>query len=69
MANTYEIEVKSLLGSKENANRLREEIKKRGANLLKSNKQLNHYFVVEDQDGECFDCEPEEVELCQQHLG
>lgn len=42
----YEIEIKSLLGSKENADKLRDGVKARGAKLVNTNKQLNHYFVV-----------------------
>jgi len=43
----FEIEIKSLLGSEENANELKKKLKEFDSNLeLKSqNKQLNHYFV------------------------
>ena len=47
---TYEIEIKSLLGTEENAKKLKGKIESRGAKLLSVNKQLNHYFVVNDQD-------------------
>lgn len=44
---TYEIEIKSLLGSKENADALVEKMKAKDKNLFKheTHKQLNHYFV------------------------
>ncbi len=45
---TYEIEIKSLLGSLENANALKQKIHSRGGMLLKQNKQLNHYFIISD---------------------
>ncbi len=43
----YEVEVKSLLGSKESADSLRNRMKELDPNfkLLSHNKQLNHYFV------------------------
>ncbi|MSR87744.1 MAG: CYTH domain-containing protein [Candidatus Zambryskibacteria bacterium] len=44
----YEIEIKSLLGAKENADNLREKINKRGASFLTKNNQLNHYFTISD---------------------
>ncbi len=44
----YEIEIKSLLGGKDNADRLRHLVEKRGGKLLHKNNQLNHYFVVND---------------------
>lgn len=44
----YEIEVKTLLGAKENADKLREKINEKGASLLGKNNQLNHYFTVSD---------------------
>lgn len=50
MSKTYEIEIKSLLGSKERAESLRQEVEKRGGRLVGSNKQLNHYFVVQDKE-------------------
>ncbi len=46
---TYEIEIKSLLGSEENALKLKEKIKSRGGVLSGGSKQLNHYFVLHDQ--------------------
>lgn len=44
---SYEIEIKSLLGSKDKADALVEKMKAKDANLqiLGSHKQLNHYFV------------------------
>lgn len=45
---TYEIEIKSLLGSLENANALKEKINAKGGVLAKQNKQLNHYFTISD---------------------
>lgn len=48
MSNQYEIEIKSLLGNKENANLLREKITKNGWVLIGSHKQLNHYFKISD---------------------
>ena len=44
----YEIEIKSLLGSKENADSLRHKISERYGKLVAQNNQLNHYFVVSD---------------------
>lgn len=44
----YEIEIKSLLGDKKNADLLSTKIRKRGGKLISKNKQLNHYFVVSD---------------------
>ncbi len=46
---TYEIEIKSLLGSIDKANSLKEKIKARGAQLVGVNRQLNHYFIFKDQ--------------------
>ena len=48
----FEIEIKSLLGSKENADKLKKDLKKLDPDLkLKSqNKQLNHYFIDGDMD-------------------
>lgn len=42
----YEVEIKSLLGSKENADRLRTKMQEYdpGTKLVSRNKQLNHYF-------------------------
>ena len=47
----YEIEIKSLLGSPERAAQLKKKIKERGGGLLNSNRQLNHYFIINDIDG------------------
>ncbi len=44
----YEIEIKSLLGKKENADALRQKLVLKGATLSAKNNQLNHYFVVND---------------------
>ena len=44
----YEIEIKSLLGGREKADKLKEKIKEKGGALVKSNNQLNHYFVLND---------------------
>ena len=44
----YEIEIKSLLGSQEKADALKEKIKAKGAVVIAQNKQLNHYFVIND---------------------
>jgi len=44
----YEIEIKSLLGEKENADSLRVRINEKGGALVAKNNQLNHYFVVSD---------------------
>lgn len=43
----YEIEIKSLLGSEENANKLREKLLDKGAINTGSSSQLNHYFIGE----------------------
>ena len=50
MSEAYEIEIKSLLGSKERADSLREKILKSnlGFKLTSKNKQLNHYFNISD---------------------
>ncbi len=50
MAQQYEIEIKSLLGSKENADALKDKIIAQGGVLVpeKTSKQLNHYFVADD---------------------
>ena len=47
MSSTYEIEIKSLLGSKEKADELKQNISRLdpSVQLLNMNKQLNHYFV------------------------
>ncbi len=44
----YEIEIKSLLGSHERALKLRNKINEKGGGLKSSNKQLNHYFLLND---------------------
>jgi adenylate cyclase class IV len=46
MAKTFEVEVKSLLGSKQNADRLKVSLKNKynDLKLIASEKQLNHYF-------------------------
>ena len=44
----YEIEIKSLLGTKEKADLLRQKILEKEGTLLAKNNQLNHYFTVED---------------------
>jgi predicted adenylyl cyclase CyaB len=44
----YEIEIKSLLGDKKNADTLRDKITKTGGSLVAKNNQLNHYFTVSD---------------------
>lgn len=48
MSHTYEVEIKSLLGSKENADALVANLKKHDPALSLSahEKQLNHYFIV-----------------------
>jgi len=50
MAQQYEIEIKSLLGTAENAEKLRSKLKEIEPNtrLISQNKQLNHYFTVGD---------------------
>jgi predicted adenylyl cyclase CyaB len=47
---SYEIEIKSLLGSPDNAKRLKKRMSEvdTGTKLLSQNKQLNHYFVGGD---------------------
>lgn len=40
-----EIEIKSLLGSTDAADRLRSELQARGAALIETSRQLNHYFT------------------------
>lgn len=44
---TFEIEIKSLLGSKENADSLRKKLQEKGT-FVENNKQLNHYFEKGD---------------------
>jgi len=50
MPQTYEVEIKSLLGSKENADSLKKKILEKGGVLIpeKTSKQLNHYFIADD---------------------
>ncbi|HZS43164.1 MAG TPA: CYTH domain-containing protein [Candidatus Paceibacterota bacterium] len=50
MSKSYEIEIKSLLGSKENADTLRQKIVAKGGKLKSEihDKQLNHYFTYTD---------------------
>ena len=45
---TYEIEIKSLLGSQENADNFRTTISDKGAEKQSENNQLNHYFINGD---------------------
>ncbi len=48
----YEIEIKSLLGSVENAGRLKQELIKKGydTNEVKKSSQLNHYFAYQNEE-------------------
>jgi predicted adenylyl cyclase CyaB len=46
----YEIEIKSLLGQKENADKLRNKILEKEGSLVSKNNQLNHYFIVHNID-------------------
>jgi len=50
LGQNYEVEIKSLLGDKEYADKLLEKMKKRDPNLkiISLHKQLNHYFVGGD---------------------
>ena len=48
MSELYEIEIKSLLGNKINADILKAKINERGGSLISKNKQLNHYFTLSD---------------------
>lgn len=48
MQENYEIEVKSLLVTKEKADSLREAILNRGGKKVEEEGQLNHYFLVSD---------------------
>lgn len=48
MSHTYEIEIKSLLGSRRNADTLSQKIIKRGGVQTGKNRQLNHYFTISD---------------------
>ncbi len=47
MSSAYEVEIKSLLGSKEKAARLRKTLEQRGAVKGPFEKQLNHYFEAD----------------------
>lgn len=49
MSHKYEIEIKSLLGEKENADLLREKITARNGKKVSEHKQLNHYFLMNDK--------------------
>ena len=42
----FEIEIKTLLGEKENADKLRAQIAERGGEQVSQHKQLNHYFTI-----------------------
>ncbi len=46
----YEIEIKTLLGEKENADNLRSKILEKGGTPLAKNNQLNHYFTLSNVD-------------------
>lgn len=48
MSEVYEIEIKTLLGSEDNANSFRDKIKEKEGELISKNKQLNHYFVLKN---------------------
>lgn len=48
MSHNYEIEIKSLLGEKDKADKLKAQVEERGGKLLSCHKQLNHYFNLED---------------------
>ena len=50
MSSTYEIEIKSLLQTKDNAELLKEKILADGAILVGTNGQLNHYFILHSTD-------------------
>jgi adenylate cyclase class IV len=47
---TYEIEIKSLLGAKENADNLKQKLAEKGGVFVSKNNQLNHYFILSDAD-------------------
>lgn len=51
MSHTYEVEIKSLLGSKDNADLLLKNLKKHNPKLklISKGKQLNHYFNVPNE--------------------
>lgn len=44
----YEIEIKTLLGVKKNADELRSKLVEKGGSLVAKNNQLNHYFILND---------------------
>lgn len=46
--NSYEVEIKSLLGEEKNANELRTQILEKGGVLVDEGSQLNHYFLNGD---------------------
>jgi len=46
MSSKYEIEIKTLLGTRENSETLKNKIKQNGGTLKTQNKQLNHYFIL-----------------------
>ncbi len=48
MSSQYEIEIKTLLGEKDNADKLKSKIEAKGGKLIGKNKQLNHYFILKD---------------------
>lgn len=48
MGHKYEIEIKTLLGEKKNADFFRKKLEKAKAVLVKKGRQLNHYFVGKD---------------------
>lgn len=52
MSRTYEVEIKSLLGSVENANALKDRMLKKypGAHIVGKGSQLNHYFIAPASD-------------------
>lgn len=49
MSSTYEIEIKSLLGTLDKAEELKQIIIADGAKLIDTNSQLNHYFILHDK--------------------
>jgi predicted adenylyl cyclase CyaB len=48
MSQQLEIEIKSLLGEKKNADELRNKLIEKGGKKIGSHKQLNHYFILRD---------------------
>jgi adenylate cyclase class IV len=68
---TFEVEVKSLLGSEENAQNLRERLKlvDSSSHLTSRNKQLNHYFTDGDMQALAVALEPHfSVEMLQKFI-